>query len=131
MTDVNGAYSKTGSTVNTVDPDTADPIRTCFTDVPEGTFNISIAIPEGYNPTTQITYRLNVKAGDIAYLPFGAQSKSVQAVAPEESDEGGNLPLIGILGAVLLLGGLGMGWYALRLRKPSGKFGGGKGLLKR
>jgi LysM domain len=131
VTDVNGAYSKTGSTVNTVDPDTAESIRTCFTDVPEGTFNISMAIPEGYNPTTQITYRLNVKAGDIAYLPFGAQSKSVQAVAPEESGEGGNLPLIGILGAVLLLGGLGMGWYALRLRKPSGKFGGGKGLLKR
>jgi hypothetical protein len=29
-----------------------------------------------------------------------------------------------------LLGGLGMGWYALRLRKPSGKFG-GKGLLNK
>lgn len=130
VTDVNGAYSKTESTVSTIDPDTEEPIRTCFIDLPEGTFNVSIAIPEGYNPTTQITYLLEVRAGDIAYLPFGAQSKSVQAVAPEEPDSGKKLPWMGIMGAILLLGGLGMGWYALRLRKPSGKFSGGKGFLK-
>jgi hypothetical protein len=130
VTDVNGAYSKTASTVNTVDANN-EPIRTCFTDVSEGTFNISVAIPEGYNPTTQITYRLDVKAGDIAYLPFGAQSKSVQAVAPEEPGAGNKLPLMGILGALLLLGGLGMGWYALRLRRPSHKMGGSKGYLNK
>ena len=131
VTDINGAYSKTEGTVSTIDPDTEEPIRTCFTDVPEGTFNVSVAIPEGYNPTTQITYRLDVKAGDIAYLPFGAQSKSVQAVTPEKTEEGIKLPWMGILGALLLLGGLGMGWYALRLRKPSSKFGGGKGMLNK
>lgn len=130
VTDINGAYSKTESTVSTIDPDTQEPVRTCFIDVPEGTFNVSIAIPEGYNPTTQITYRLEVKAGDIANLPFGAQSKSVQAVTPDEPTDGGKLPWMGILGTLLLLGGLGMGWYALRLRKPSAKFGGGRGLLK-
>ncbi len=131
VTDVNGAYSKTESTVSTIDPDTEEPIRTCFSDVPEGTFNVSVAIPEGYNATTQITYRLDVKAGDIAFLPFGAQSKTVQAVVPDEPEQGAKLPWMGILGAVLLLGGLGMGWYALRLRKPSGKLGGGRGLLNK
>lgn len=128
VTDVNGAYSKTESTVGAIDPDTEEPVRTCFLDVPEGTFNISIAIPEGYNATTSISYRLEVKAGDRAFVDFGAQSKSVQA-APVEPDEEGASPLMGILGAVLLLGGLGMGWYALRMRKPASKFG-EKGMLK-
>jgi hypothetical protein len=131
VTDINGAYSKTESTVNTIDPDTEESVRTCFTDVPEGTFNISMAAPEGYNSTTDISYRLEVKAGDRAFVDFGAQSKSVQAVAPEEPGDSGNSPFMGILGAVFLLGGLGLGWYALRLRKPSGKFGGGKGMLNR
>jgi hypothetical protein len=131
VTDINGAYSNTQSTVSAIDPDTEEPIRTCFADVPEGTFNISMAVPEGYNPTTNISYRLEVKAGDRAFVPFGAQSKSVQAVTPEEPGDSGNSPWMGILGAVFLLGGLGMGWYALRLRKPSGKFGGGKGMLNR
>jgi hypothetical protein len=90
-----------------------------------------MAVPEGYNPTTNISYRLEVKAGDRAFLAFGAQSKSVQAV-PENTptEEGSNIPWMGILGAILLLGGLGMGWYALRLRKPASKFG-GKGLLNK
>lgn len=131
VTDINGAYSKTESTVNTIDPDTEEPVRTCFADVPEGTFNISMAAPDGYNTTTGLSYRLEVKAGDSAFVDFGAQSKSVQAVAPEEPGQTSNSPLMGILGAVLLLGGLGMGWYALRLRKPSSKFGGGKGMLRK
>ena len=131
VTDINGAYSKTESTISAIDPDTEESVRTCFADVPEGTFNISMAAPEGYNPTTDISYRLDVKAGDRAFVDFGAQSKSVQAAAPEEPGQTSNSPLMGILGAVLLLGGLGMGWYALRLRKPSSKFGGGKGMLRK
>jgi hypothetical protein len=126
VTDVNGAYSQTQSTVSTLDAITGDAVRACFSDVPEGTFNITMAIPEGYNPTTQISYRLDVKAGDLAYVDFGAQSKSVQAAPVETPPEGGstNIPWMGILGAVLLLGGLGMGWFALRLRRPSSKLGG-------
>lgn len=126
LTDVNGAYSKTQATLSDVDPDTVEPIRTCFMDVPEGTFNISMAVPEGFNPTTQISYRLDVKAGDRAFVAFGAQSKEVQAVQPEAppDGEGGTIPWMGIIGALFLLGGLGMGWYALRLRKPPSKFGG-------
>ncbi len=132
VTDINGAYSQTQSTVSAIDPDTEEPVRTCFSDVPEGTFNISIAIPEGYNPTTQISSRLKVKAGDTAFVRFGAQSKSVQAAPVEPGPDGGNnIPWMGILGGALLLGGLGMGWFALRLRRPSSKFGGGKGMLNR
>jgi hypothetical protein len=130
VTDINGAYSKTETTVSALDPDTAEPIRTCFTDVPAGTFNISVAVPDGYNPTIEIAQRIDVKAGDRAFVDFGAQSQTVQITAPEDPSETGTSPLMGILGAVFLLLGLGLGWYALRLRKPSSKFG-GKGMLKR
>jgi hypothetical protein len=125
VTDVNGAYTDTKSTVNQIDPDTLEPIRTCFDDVPEGTYNVSMAAPEGFNPTSEITYRLEVKAGDTAMLAFGAQSKTIQA-EPEtpEPQQPSKFPLMGILGAVLLLAGIGMGWYALQMRKPSSKFKG-------
>jgi hypothetical protein len=59
VTDINGAYSKTETTVSALDPDTAEPIRTCFADVPAGTFNISMAVPDGYNPTTEIARRIS------------------------------------------------------------------------
>jgi hypothetical protein len=130
VTDINGAYSKTESTVNTIDPDTEESIRTCFADVPEGTFNVSVAVPDGYNPTIDIAYRIDVKAGDRAFVDFGAQSQSVQAAPAENPTENSDSPLMGILGAVFLLGGLGLGWYALRLRKPASKFG-GKGMLNK
>lgn len=131
VTDINGAYSKTEGTIDTIDPDTEEPVRTCFKDVPEGTFNISMAIPDGYNPTTEIDYRLEVRAGDRAFVDFGAQSQSEQVAPVENPSDRGNSPWMGILGALFLLGGLVLGWYALRLRKPSGKFGGGKGMLNR
>lgn len=125
VTDINGAYTDTKSTVRTIDPDTEEPVRTCFDDVPEGTYNVSMAVPEGFNSTSAITYRLEVKAGDTAMLAFGAQSRTIQ-VAPEEPgpQEAGNFPIMGVLGGILLLAGVGMGWYALQMRKPSSKFKG-------
>jgi hypothetical protein len=135
VTDINGAYSKTLETTNALDPDTAEPIRTCFSDVPEGTFNVSVAIPDNYNPTTGIAYRLDVKAGDRAFVDFGAQSNAAQVpnVNPNpNTNEGTQVtsPWMGIVGGLLLLGGLGMGWYAIRIRKPTSKFG-GKGMLNK
>ncbi len=131
VTDVNGAYSQAKETTNAIDPDTEEPVRTCFDDVPEGTFNISVGLPENYNATTLPTYRLDVKAGDSAFVVFGAQSSAAQIPNPAtSSEEGTTFPVMGIVGALLLFGGLGMGWYALRMRRPSSKFG-GKGILRR
>lgn len=125
VTDVNGAYSKTQRTVNTLDAD-EEPVQTCFDDVPAGTYNISVAIPDGYNPTRDMSYRLDVQAGDQAFVDFGAQSKGVQAAPEEPASTGGSatIPWAGILGAALLLAGLGLGWYAMRLRKPPRRLGG-------
>jgi hypothetical protein len=133
VTDINGAYSQAKETTNELDPDDPTiPLRTCFLDVPAGTYTISVAIPDNFNPTTQIAYRLEVNAGDLAFVDFGAQSNAEQVPdvnAPVET--GGTSMWLGVLGALLLLGGLGMGWYAIRMRKPPSKFGGGRGMLNR
>ena len=126
VTDINGAYSQAKETTDALDPDdTTIPLRTCFTDVPEGTFNITVAIPDNYNPTTTINYRLEVKPGDRAFVDFGAQSNAEQVpdvAQPEEN--GGNSPILGILGGLLFIGGIGIGWYALRMRSAPPKLGG-------
>jgi hypothetical protein len=75
VTNISGSYSNTKNTVSAIDPNTQEPLRTCFDDVPEGTFNISVAVPEGYTPTTGMSYQLKVNAGDRASVDFGAQSK--------------------------------------------------------
>lgn len=83
---------------------------TCFKDLPEGDYNISVAVPDGYNPTTRMNYALALKAGDSSRVDFGAQLNS-QAL-PTPVSEGGRSPLLGILGIVVVLAGIGLGIYA-------------------
>ncbi len=129
VTEVTGKYSKTLETAANPDPTAYQ--GTCFTDVPEGRYNIGVAIPDNYSPTMNLTYTLDVKAGDTAYVDFGAQSRESTVARPSGSDSGGGTsPFLGFVGGLLLLGGLGLGWYALRLRSPQGKFKSG-GWLKR
>src|SRR5688572_24087469 len=45
ITGTSGQYSQTATTIAGIDP-------VCFTKVPLGTYNISVAAPAGYNPTT-------------------------------------------------------------------------------
>ncbi len=103
LTDRLGTTSKTATTTTTTDP-------LCFSDIPEGDYNISVAVPQGYNPTTVMTYALTVQAGDQALVDFGAQL-SAQAV-PLPPAEGGHSSLLGLIGGVLLILGAGLGVYA-------------------
>ena len=123
-----GTFSETKTTISEIDPDLLEPIPICFTDVPAGEYNISLAVPPNYNPTVQLTYTFAIKAGDIAVVPFGAQSQgeTIGEPAPENGDGGGTSPIFGILGGLLLLGGLGLGWYAFQQRKPVSRLKGGK-----
>jgi LysM repeat protein len=108
LTDRLGSISKTATTGAT------DPV--CFQNIPEGDYNVSVAVPEGYNPTTIMNYALTVKAGDQTQLDFGAQIKA-QAV-PLAPAEGGHSSLLGLVGGLLLLGGAGLGVYVfLHMRK--------------
>src|SRR5512138_192954 len=130
VTETGGKYSKTLETALNADPTAYQGI--CFTDVPEGNYNIGAAIPDNYNATTRLTDTFEVKAGDRAEVSFGAQSREAAAPPPDGNKpaQGGPSPLIGFFGGFLLLGGLGLGYYALRLRAPQSKLK-RSGLLKR
>jgi hypothetical protein len=124
LTNLNGSYAETQNTSSAADPDTLEPIRTCFIDVPQGEYNISVAVPDTYNPTMLLSYTLTVKAGDRASIDFGAQSKSVTVSEPIETQESGQTPILGIFGLLLLLGGAGLGYYAYRSGQPKSKLKG-------
>ena len=61
LTNVNGNYSQTQTTVGGLDP-------VCFKQVPEGDYNASAAVPENYNPTTALSNSFSVKAGDKIFI---------------------------------------------------------------
>ena len=111
-----GDVSLGGTTTSERDPDTTDIIPLCFENVPEGDYNVSVAAPEGFNPTTNTNYPLRLNAGDNSVIDFGAQlSSSAEPATPEQA---GRSPLLAILGAVLILGGAGLGiYFALVSRK--------------
>jgi LysM domain len=121
VTEKDAKYSKTLPTLAGTDP-------ICFAPVPEGNYNISAAIPDNYNPTMALNTTLQVKAGDSAFIDFGAQSKDTAIAQPENKTT--TSPVLGILGGLLLLAGLGIGWFGLRQRRPASKLK-ESGLLKR
>jgi len=126
LTENNGEYSASLNTVINPDPNAYQGI--CFTDVPEGTYNITVAHPDNYNPTMLLDYTLEIHAGDQAFVDFGIQSKDV-VVDPGATDQGGgnrgNSTLLGIFGVLFLLGGAGLGYYAWRSSRPDSKLTGG------
>lgn len=119
VTETSGKFSKTIQTA--VNPDPNAYPGTCLDNVPEGTYQISAALPPDYNPTMQLNYTLEVKAGDSANVDFGGQSKETTSQQPANNGGGGASPWLGFFGGLLLLGGLGLGWYALRSRNPRSK----------
>jgi len=128
VTETSGKYSRTFQTA--VNPDPNAYAGTCLTDVPEGTYQIGAALPPDYNPTTQLNSTIEVKDGDTATVGFGGQSKDTGVQTTPSESGGGTSPWLGFLGGLLLLGGLGLGWYALRMRNPRSKLQ-QSGLLKR
>jgi len=125
LTNLNGSYSQTQNTTSAVDPDLLEPIRSCFTDVPPGQYNVSMAIPDGYNPTMSPSYTFDVKAGDRASVDFGAQSRTLTLDEPAATENGGSRSsVLGIFGLLLLLGGIGLGYYAYRSNQPKSRLKG-------
>ena len=103
-----GTYSQTGKTVTNPD----SPL--CFANVPEGDYNISLAVPQGYNPTTSTSRSIHLQAGDTSTLDFGAQA-SLKAPPPAAAAETSpRSPLLGLLGGLLILAGIGLAIYMRR-----------------
>jgi hypothetical protein len=106
-----GAISLANSigTINKTAGTTAGPEPVCFDEVPEGDYNLSVAIPDGYNPTTVTNAPLILMAGDQTTMNFGAQLSSL--AQPQNTADGGRNPILGIAGLILLLCGAGMGVF--------------------
>lgn len=131
VTENNGEYSASQETI--IPADSAAYQGICFINVPEGNYNITVGIPDNYNPTMKLSSSLDVKAGDRAFLDYGIQSRDVVADPGAEGapNEQTRSPLLGILGSILLLGGAGLGYYAWRSGKPESKLSGGGNILKK
>jgi hypothetical protein len=90
---------------------------TCFEDLEKGEYNITVAIPDGYNPTTQLSAVVMLNPGEETLIDFGAQPNSeTLAEAPIPAGTGPS-PLLGIVGGVLLLLGVGLGIFAFILTR--------------
>lgn len=103
-----GSFSETTTTGSGLEP-------FCFENLSEGQYSISVAVPDGYNPTTATSYELSLRAGDETYLGFGAQVNSeTEAEAPTVGGSSRS-PVLGILGGLLLLAGVGLAIFGTRL----------------
>ncbi len=87
----------------------------CFPELPVGQYTISLAVPDGYNPTTTMQHELDLRTADAVILDFGAQIST--AAQPLPVSEGGRSPLLGILGGLLVLVGAGLGVYLAIVRR--------------
>jgi hypothetical protein len=113
LTSADGLFSRSETTVGGLDPATGKPLRVCFDEVPMGEYTASAAVPEGYNPTTALSYSFTLAPGDTSQIAFGVQ----KSVVPQPSRPAPS-PLLGIGGVLLILGGIGLAMVAWRLRKP-------------
>lgn len=108
-----GTVSRVGTTV-AGDPDTTTPM--CFEQLPPGEYNISIAVPDGFNSTTATNHAISIVSGETLTIDFGAQEATPESIAQQEGSSINSLPLL-LLGAVILLSGLGLLFYMVRSRK--------------
>jgi hypothetical protein len=99
-----GEYSNIGTTLGNGEP-------VCFEDIPEGRYTISIAIPEGYNPTSSQNVNVELKAGDTSHINFSAQASGHTQAQQEERTQSGSI-LIAVFGGIIILAGVGIGIYA-------------------
>jgi len=107
-----GTYSETKNTVGG-NPDLVD--LPCFEDLMEGEYNLSMGIPDGYNPTTSINYALTVSAGDTIVVDFGAQPSAL-SLDEEVVPGSARSPLLLTIGLFLLAGGAVLAFFFIRSR---------------
>lgn len=100
-----GNYSQKGTTTFSLDP-------LCFEDIPPGTYLITMAIPEGYNRTTDLSATVELVPGDTGFLNFGMQPSSGLVEETGQQTQRDSNMLVGILGLTLLVLGAGAGIYA-------------------
>jgi hypothetical protein len=119
MNNRSGTFSQTLETISGDPAELTVDDLPCFTDVPEGEYNLSMGIPDGYNATTSLNYPLDVTAGDTVIVDFGAQPNSTVS-ATETPVQGGNRsPLLLVVGLFMLAGGAALAFFFIRSRQNS------------
>jgi len=88
----------------------------CFADLQNDEYNVSAAVPPGYNPTTSMSLPLRLAPGEIKYVEFGAQPSGALG-GPLSPEEQVRSTLLGILGVGLVLAAGGLGYYASRMNR--------------
>jgi len=110
ITNLDGSFSKTLTTA--INSDSTAYQGMCFNTVPMGNYNVSAAAPVGFAPTINMTTTVEVTPGDTVYIDFGAQAKAAPATGKPTKTVS---PLLGIVGALFLLAGIGLGIYVWRI----------------
>lgn len=90
---------------------------TCFQELDKGEYNVTVAIPAGYNATTPLSYASVLNPGDEILLAFGAQPNTETLAKAPAPIGTGKSPTLGFLGGVLLVLGIGLGIYTAIFRR--------------
>jgi LysM repeat protein len=96
----------------------SNPEGHCFSDLVNGDYNVSAAVPEAYNPTTSMNLPVRLQPGDTKYVQFGAQPSGVSPGAGASASSGRST-LLGLLGVFLLVAAGFLGYVASRFRRDS------------
>lgn len=83
----------------------------CFQGLEAGDFNVSAAVPAGYNPTTSMNLPLRLQAGDVKFIQFGAQPSAAIQSTLSDAERGKSI-WFGVFGFLLLAAAAGIGFYA-------------------
>ncbi len=110
ITQHSGPFSGNQTTDGSVEP-------VCFPDLSADTYTVSVGIPENYNPTTALNKEIVLASGDTVTTNFGAQINTAGLGANPGPAEGGRSPLWGFAGVTLLLLGIALGVYSMRMGK--------------
>lgn len=119
ITGRNGDISFTAEThAFDTEEDEDDTAAVCFEEQPEGKYTISIGVPDGYNPTMRTSANIDLLAGNIVVVDFGAQiSSSAAEEIPGEGTQETNSPFLGVMGILVFVAGIGVAFYAIRVNK--------------
>lgn len=107
-----GTVALTGNTFDERD-EFDNPQYLCFPDLVTGEYNITVAIPDGYNPTTVLNYALQLDPGNEAYMDFAAQISTQAIIESPPVEEGGQSPILGLAGLGLVGVGIVLAIFVL------------------
>lgn len=108
-----GTVSRVGTTV-AGDPEITTPL--CFDQLPPGEYNLSIAVPDGFNSTTAKNHAMTINPGDTLTVDFGAQEATPEKTT-QNAEAAPRSWLLFILGGVILVSGLGLLFYMIRSQR--------------